>query len=218
MTKAWHRSDPAHFEKEKQGVEREYPDLRFRLAGDLVVIEGDFPVIAEGKVRDRYSVEITLARDHPKSVPVVREVAGRIPRTPDRHINSSGTCCVFLPDERWKAWPIGATLVEFLAGPVRNFFICQTLVEAGEPWPMDQLAHGAGGIRTSYGELLGTDDINIIRSYVECLAAKKVKGHWSCPCGSGKRLRDCHFAQVRDLREKIARRDAANSLGYLTES
>jgi hypothetical protein len=98
MTKPWHRSDPAYFEKEKQEVEHEYPDLRFRVAGKLVILEGDFPVVAEGKVRDRYSVEIILARDHPNSLPVVREVAGRIPRRADRHMNDDGTACVLLPD------------------------------------------------------------------------------------------------------------------------
>ena len=215
MTKPWHRSDPAYFEKEKLEVERQYPGLRFRVAGDLVILEGDFPLVAEGKVRDRYSVQITLARDHPKSIPVVREVAGRIPRKPDRHINENGTCCVLLPDERWKSWPVGAPLVDFLNGPVRNFFICQTLVESGDPWPMEQLAHGADGIRASYAEFLGTDDVNVIRGYLACLAAKQVKGHWPCPCGSGKRLRHCHLMRVLDLRKKISTADASKSLTYL---
>ncbi len=215
MTKPWHRTDPAYFEKEKREVQAEYPDLRFRRGGDLVVVEGNFPVVEEGKVRDRYSVEITLARDHPRSLPVVREVAGRIPRTRERHINANGTACVLLSDERWKAWPVGAPLVHFLNGPVRNFFICQSLVELGDPWPMEQLGHGTEGIRTSYRELLGTEDDDVIRGYLACLAAKQVKGHWSCPCGSGKRLRDCHLVRVLELRKKISTADASTSLRYL---
>ena len=215
MTKPWHRSDPAYFEKERREVEREYPDLRFRLAGELVVLEGDFPLVAEGKVRDRYSVEITLAKDHPKSLPVVRELAGRIPRKPERHMNGDGTACVLLPDERWKSWPAGAPLVDFLNGPLRNYFICQSVVESGDPWPMEELAHGAAGIRASYAELLGTDDVNVIRGYLACLAAKLVKGHWLCPCGSRKRLRDCHLARVLELRKKISPADASKSLRSL---
>lgn len=215
MTKPWHRSDPPYFEEEKRKVEREYADLRFRVAGDLIIVEGDLPLVAEGKVRDSYSVEITLARDHPKSLPVVREVAGRIPREIDRHINRDGSCCVLLPDERWKSWPVGAPLVDFLNGPVRNFFICQSLVEDGDPWPMDQLAHGTDGVRASYVELLGTNDMSTICAYLACMAAKQVKGHWSCPCGSGKRLRDCHLTQVLDLRKKISRSAASRSLKCL---
>jgi hypothetical protein len=215
MTKPWHRSDPAYFEKERREVEREYPDLRFRLAGELVVLEGDFSLVAEGKMRDRYSVEIILARDHPKSLPIVREAAGRIPRIAERHMNGDGTACVLLSDERWKSWPVGAPLVDFLNGPLRNYFICQSVVESGHPWPMDELGHGADGIRNAYAELLGTDDISVISGYLACLAAKQVKGHWSCPCGSGKRLRDCHLARVLELRKKISPADASKSLSYL---
>jgi hypothetical protein len=80
---------------------------------------------------------------------------------------------------------------------------------------MDQLAHGADGIRAFYAELLGTGDMNVIRGYLACLAAKKVKGHWECPCGSGKRLRECHGTRVLDLRKKISTADASASLSYL---
>jgi hypothetical protein len=215
MTKPWHRSDPLYLEKEKLEVEREYPDLRFRLVDEQVRLEGEFPVVAEGKVRDRYSVEIILARDHPKSLPVVHEVGGRIPRKPERHMNSDGTACVLLPDERWKSWPVGAPLLDYLNGPLRNYFVCQSVVENGQPWPMEELGHGADGIRTSYAELLRTDDIHVIRCYLACLAAKQVKGHWSCPCASGKRLRDCHLRRVLDLRKRISPTDAAKSLRYL---
>jgi hypothetical protein len=119
-----------------------------------------------------------------------------------------------LPDERWRAWPVGSSLVDFLDGPVRNFFIGQSLVERGDPWPFGQWGHGIDGIREYYEDLLATSDTDVIRRYMECLSAKKIKGHWPCPCGNGKRLRDCHMDALLDLREKIARKDALASLKY----
>jgi hypothetical protein len=74
---------------------------------------------------------------------------------------------------------------------------------------VQQLEHGAEGVRTSYRELLGTEDDDVIHGYLACLAAKQVKGHWWCPCGSGKRLRDCHVTQV------LSPADALKSLRYL---
>jgi len=91
-----------------------------------------------------------------------------------------------------------------------NYFICQGVVENGHPWPMEQLGHGADGIRMFYSELLGTGDDAVICGYLVCLAADRVKGHWSCPCGSGRRLRDCHFASVLELRNNISPTDALN--------
>jgi hypothetical protein len=212
MSHLWHRRDPALFEKQKVEVEANFPELHFRVVGDLVLVVGTFPIIFMGTVLDRYSVEIALATDYPKSLPSVREIGGRIPWAAERHINCDGTACVLLPDERWKAWPVGATLLDFLNGPVRNFFLGQSLVERGDPWPFGQWSHGAAGIREYYGELLNTRDTQVICQYLECVSAKKAKGHWPCPCGNGKRLRECHGATVQALREKIARKDAATSL------
>jgi hypothetical protein len=124
---------------------------------------------------------------------------------------ADGTACVLLPDERWRFWPSGSSLLKYLTGPLRSFFLAQTMVEEGEPSPFGQWAHGAKGVFQYYGELLSTSDLRVITTYLDYLAAKKVKGHWACPCRSGKKFRDCHFDQVKDLREKISRKDAEKS-------
>ena len=165
---------------------------------------------------DRYSVELQLARNHAAGLPVVRETGGRIPRHIDRHILAAdGTACVLLPDERWRLWPTGSSLLKYVTGPLHSFFLAQTTVEEGQPWPFGQWAHGAKGIFQFYRELLKTADVRVITTYLDYLAGKKVKGHWPCPCRNGKKLRDCHFDQVKDLREKISRKDAERSLAIL---
>lgn len=215
----WHRDDPAFYEKEKAEVESHFSELRFMVEGDIVYVRGSFAVRFEGRVLDRYSVELQLPRNHPAGLPVVRETGGRIPRRDDRHINTAdGTACVLLPDERWRLWPTGSPLLKFLNGPLHSFFLAQTMVEEGEPWPFGQWAHGAKGIFQFYRELLKTSDLRVMTTYLDYLTAKKVKGHWACPCGRGKNLRDCHFDQVKDLREKISRKIAEQSLAILRKA
>jgi hypothetical protein len=36
-----------------------------------------------------------------------------------------------------------------------------------------------------------------------------VKGHWSCPCRAGRRVRDCHFSLVKELRARMPRSEAS---------
>jgi hypothetical protein len=140
----WQRNDPALYGREKAEVEAHFPDLHFVLENDLVYVRGSFPVMFEGQVLDRYSVELQLARNHPAGLPVVRETGGRIPRHIDRHILAAdGTACVLLPDERWRLWPVGRPLLKYLTGPLHSFFLAQTMVEEGQPWPFGQWAHGA---------------------------------------------------------------------------
>jgi hypothetical protein len=212
MSSAWHKANPSLFEKEKAEVEAAYPNLHFYIENDLVDVRGTFPIVHGEKVLDRYAIKMELPRDYPKSLPIVRETAGRIPHVSDFHVNpTDGTCCVILPDERWKVWPVGATLLSFLSGPVRNFFLGQRLVQLGEGWPFGQWGHGAEGIREYYTELLGTSEVQVIVKYLECVSAKKIKGHWPCPCGSGDRLRGCHLKMVEDLVVKIPRQVAMTS-------
>jgi hypothetical protein len=83
------------------------------------------------------------------------------------------------------------------------------------PGRLGKWAHGAKGIFQFYRELLNAPDLRVITTYLDYLTAKKVKGHWPCPCGSGMKLRDCHFSRIQDLREKISRKDAERSLATL---
>lgn len=216
MSRAWHRKNPALFGKEKVEVETAFPHLHFHIVNDVVFLRGSFPVAYEGRELDRFSIEIELAKDHPESLPIVREIAGRIPRSADRHVNATdGMACVLLPDECWRFWPKGSSLLAYMTGPLRNYFLGQIAVEMGQPWPFGEWRHGADGILEYYTELLKTNDVCVIANFLDCLRAVKTKGHWLCPCGSGKRLRDCHRDIVRDLREKIPCQVAEESLERL---
>ncbi|KUO40384.1 MAG: hypothetical protein AVW05_03720 [Hadesarchaea archaeon DG-33] len=211
MKKHWHKLDPTLLERMKSEVQSVFSNLHFYPAKDRVFIRGSFPVIHEGKILDRYSIEIELPRNYPESLPIVREVGGRIPQTADRHINPTGEACLFLPDERWKVCHPGSSLLDFLNGPVRNFFVGQSLVELGQPWPFGEWSHASVGIIEYYAELLGTKDLATILRYLDYLSKPKIKGHWKCPCGSGRRLRNCHFEELKDLRTKVRQDDAQRS-------
>jgi len=211
MKKAWYKEDVALFEKIKKEVNSVYPNLHFYIKNDLVLVRGTFPILFEGRVLDRYVVEIELLRDYPKSIPIVREVGGRIPRTQDYHVNERGEACLFLPEECWRIYPTGTTFLDFLKGPVHNFFLGQSLVRLGQPWPFGAWAHGSRGRLEYYIELIGICDSEAILRFLNFLSKPQIKGHWDCPCGSGKRLRNCHFDKLLDLRNKIEQELAKKS-------
>lgn len=193
-----------------------YPHLHFYPEGNVVFIRGSFLLEHDGNVLDRYLIEIELPHNYPKALPIVRETGGHLPRTPDNHFNNlNGEVCLFALNERWQHFPPGATLLDFLNGPVRNHFLGLSLRKLGEPWPFGERSHGRAGIIESYGEMLHADDEHVIVRYVEYLSKPNLKGHWPCPCGSGKKLRQCHLALVKELREKIPPHTAIESLKHL---
>ncbi len=136
--------------------------------------------------------------------------------TADHHVNAgTGDICTDVPELiLLRGQP---SLVEYLDGPVRNFFLSQIIVASGKTWPFGQWDHGKKGLLQAYGELLGVTEERQIRAYLDYVASKKAKGHWPCPCGSMKRLRDCHAKQIAELRERIPRRIAASALTRLDE-
>jgi hypothetical protein len=213
MKKAWFKGSPHLLEEIKKEIECDYPNLHIYVENETVFVRGSFSITFESEVLDRYQVEIEFLPDYPDSVPVVREIGGRIPRAVDSHmISATGQCCLFLPDERWKAYPKGCSFLDFLNGPVRNFFLGQTMVRLGQSWPFGEHAHGITGIIEYYKSLLETEDVLTILNYLDYMSKPVIKGHWPCPCGSGECLRKCHFERLIDLRLKIPPKTAKESL------
>lgn len=204
MTRPWFRTQPQLLERIKRDVEARYTDLRVIKEGDTVYIRGSFPVVHDGHTLDRYQIEVVFPSDYPRSLPKVRETGGRIPRVIDRHVYPrSGNACLFV-EEQWLVNVGGEpSFLELLDGPLRNFLIGQSLVEAGQPWPFGERSHGIEGLLEAYGEWFGTQDEATIVRHLEYLSREIIKGHWECPCGSRKNLRNCHLDEVRGLQTRI---------------
>lgn len=213
MGRPWYDKDPARYEAIRREVENTYPDLHFVRRGRSVFLVGQYPVFEGDLVVDRYQIEVELPTESEMGLPVVREVGNRIPRIAERHMEADGKACIVLPDAFWHGHPTGMSLMDFLNGPVRSYFANQSLIEMGKTdvWCAGEWGHGADGIVEFYESLLGTRDRAVIWEYLKLLKHDVVKGHWPCPCGSGKKLRKCHLEVVRELQARIPPPVAARS-------
>jgi hypothetical protein len=215
--KPWHIRKPELLEQLKRDLCGAFSNLHVSLENDQVFVRGSFPIVHNGRTLDRYSIEIELLHDYPDSVPLVREIGGRIARTQDHHVNEAqGDICLFVREERWRVYPPGASFLDFLNVPVHNYFLGESLVELGEARPFGERSHGIAGIIEYYAEELETNDLDIIIRFVECLSKESMPGHHPCPCGSGKKLRQCHQFKLWDLQGKIPPTVARESLRHLT--
>lgn len=217
MKKPWHERNPRILRDMEAEIPTKYPDLRVITERETVYVLGSFPVMDGAEVLDRFQINIELPADFPDSIPILREVGGRIPWHESRHVNrGTGEACPIVPEE-WFLRPESGSMLAFLDGPVRNFFLGQILVEAGQPWPFGERSHGVDGLFEAYGEMLGTSDRDAIVRYLDCLRRETLKGHWECPCGSAKRMRNCHWDELQTLRERIPPRVARTALARIRE-
>jgi hypothetical protein len=192
-----------------------YPDLTVSCDGKRIYIRGSFPIIYEGKILDRYQIAIEWSESD-KMIPLLIETGGRIPRIDDRHITNGGGACLLVPEE-WLVRPQEErTVLHYLDGPVRNYFIWQSLYERGQSPRYQGRSHAKDGLIEAYGEMLGLKSEASISRYLEYLSKKKIKPHWPCPCGSGNQIRRCDCVHFRELQSKIPRHIAKSALARLT--
>lgn len=214
--KPWHRANPEAFAELQERIGWEYPGLHFHERGDQVILAGTYPITDGDRVLDHYQIEVAIPYAGPHAdIPVVRETGGRIPGNDPEYHMSNGTACLFVPEEFWYRHPAGMDLLTFLNGPVRAFFVGQSLVQRGEPWPYGARPHGNEGIADFYKELLGTADPARIKTCVKLLIARKLPGHKLCPCGSRRPVRECHLPTLRQIRTRVPRRVILETLRRL---
>jgi hypothetical protein len=200
----------------RRELEGRYPDLRIVIEGATTHCRGSFPVIHQGKVLDRFQLEIVFASDHPRSLPAVFEVGGRIPRTIDSHVfGAGGRACLGVEEDLLLTFGSEPSFTAFLSGPVHNYYLGQSLVALGKPWPFGERSHGIDGLVETYGGWFGTQDEATVVRYLEYLGRGIIKGHWDCVCGSGKKLRQCHVEDVRASAKRVPQALARSALEKL---
>jgi hypothetical protein len=196
----WYRSDPAGLEAAVLEAVEVQPHMSLYDDGERVCLRGRFEIYHEGEPIEAFGIEVELSPESSRSLPVVRETDGRIPRNKDlHHVNDNGTLCVLLPDYFLFHHPNGMTLAEFLKGPLRHHLAGQAAVLRGKGWPADEWPHGPEGVVQFYQEVLGEKDLRTLLRLLLSEASNRSKRQMSCPCGSGKKRRHCHGKVLRIL-------------------
>lgn len=183
-------------------LRRHQPELKAELLPDRIFVSGTFVCLSDDGPFDRFDIQIELSELFPDHEPRLKEVGDRIPRTLKRHVFSSGCCCLGL----WEAWlaktPV-ANFENYLLGPVTSYFVSQFLFEQTGEWPFGEQGHARDDIATTYAEALALPAGFDRRAYLQLLTQPLMSGNPVCPCGSGERLRQCHWRAIRELRRDV---------------
>ena len=76
--------------------------------------------------------------------------------------------------------------------------------------PFGERGHGVKGVLQYYKELLPITDPGKIIRLLNLIAARKIRGHLACPCGSNLKFRDCHWnvaIKLKNIPLEIIRQD-----------
>jgi len=228
----WYQNNQRLFREERRALAAIAPLLRFAVVApgfkinDAIFVESE-RLIAHGThgVRvpetDRdieYAIAIVFPNNYPKHPPILFCNDPILPiGVIDRHIMKNGSACLGVRAEINNLWRSNPTIVNFIENMVEPFLVWQAHFDAfhkAPPW--GERSHFGEGILEFYAELLGMPTGANTVDFMKLLARKnKPKGHEHCPCGSAKRLRDCHRDLVYDARDKVYWKDVEIDLAVL---
>ena len=165
------------------------------------------------RVVDEYDIQIFLASNYPKAIPLVREVGGRIPKT--FHKLEADYLCLGSPTRLRLILVKSPSILNFVEQCVIPYLYSYSIFEHGGSLPFGELSHGPLGLREDFASLLGIDNDNddAVLGFVKLLSmGKRQANKLPCACGSHLRLGRCHHRRLNALRNSLGRRWFASLL------
>jgi len=183
------------------------------------IIDGQLDFIAEGQecqIEDSYSIKITVEDDFPHSIPRVWEIAGKIPKTPDYHVNHDDTLCLGSHIRLKMLLFRHPDIASFTAKCIVPYlFNVSFKLKHGGDFVTGELAHGTIGVIHDYADLLGLRIPDQVPYALKLLGLKKrIANKLACPCGCGLRLGKCNFHQRLNEFRPIAPRSWFSQHAY----
>jgi hypothetical protein len=199
-----------------------YPGLRvapstgeeLKLVGELA-----FRVIGPDgtSVEDCYEVDLRVPLDFPRRTPTAAETGGRIAQT--FHKLEGGHLCLGAPTDLRVRLVTSPTVLTFVERIVIPYLYGHSYFKAHGVMPFDELDHGERGLLQHFASLFGAPTEDAARAFVRAASLRRrAANKLSCPCGSGRRLGQCHNRRVNRLRDLLGRSWFARELSAINDA
>lgn len=177
-----------------KAFQKVYPNIRIidesetelRLGGSFTVHKeyGNFQVF------DDYAIEIVIPIASSK-LPYVIDTQKRINPT-YHHYYTNGKLCLETDVKILADFADGFDLLRWMDKYVEAYYFTYEYYTRYGEFPYGERSHGLDGVLESYQELLDANDAQEAYDIMQFVIVNRYRGHFLCPCKSGKKLRNCH--------------------------
>lgn len=191
--------------RQAQEVVDAHPGLILKEQDQCILLVGQYVfdcVFEDVPFYDEFSLEIRISGEYPLSIPEVRETTGRIKDSGYGHVFKEDYLCLGATCDLIDCIQSSSSLLVFLDLVIPSYlFGFMYYEEYGVEPPFGERSHGYKGLKEAYMDRYGILEDNQLYNLLFILGGiVPYRGHMLCPCGSGKRLRNCHGpALLRDL-------------------
>lgn len=194
----WHLDNSDLFEKEKLSTLEMYPKLKYIVDNDIVKLSGTLEFNASfnnQEISDTYLILIVFPKDYPESVPDSFETGDKIPD--DYHKNHDKSLCIAPPLDLIQKFLSDPCILNYINNLLIPYLYRYSYIQKYGKAPFGEYSHGALGLIEYYFELLEINSIPSLGKLLLIVLENKYRGHSPCPCGSSKKLRDCHGFKLK---------------------
>lgn len=188
----------------------ESDSLHIRLSGSIFV----FRTALNFTVQNTYPVEINVPIGD-EALPSIRETGNLIDSNyPHRYMH--GGLCLETDTAIRLRFIDGFDLVAWMDEFVEPYFFSYEYYSRYGEYPFGERPHNLIGILHTYQEIFNASDISQAAALLIYSSNNNYRGHVLCPCGSHKKLRNCHgpylYPFMTDNRKKAI---AASDILYI---
>lgn len=180
--------------KNIEKVLQKYPMFKLTRCKDGYVFIGQFTlnhVFNDVHMTGEFDLEITVSNRFPTKIPIVRELSGCIGDDyPHRYEN--GQLCLASDLELKMFFSQEPDICSFIEKYIVPYLYTYRYYEEYDVYPFGERSHGVFGNLEYLKELFGVDEWDVLFDIVSFISQSSYRGHLACPCGSGKRIRNCH--------------------------
>lgn len=198
----WYKENSRFFLEEKLSILLDYPELIFSIENDTVILSGLIEFTAtynDYPISDTYKIKIIFPDDYPQMFPICMEMDGRIPK--DYHQYSNGTLCVGTKTEVMLRFSTNPNIVHYINNLLIPYLYRYSYFEKNNATPYPDYSHGAVGQIEFYFDYFAVRDMKTLGQLLFVIIESNYRGHVPCPCGSGKKTRDCHGEALQKLQK-----------------
>lgn len=170
--------------------ELKYNDIKQEIIGNLHIEY----ICNDEFIKGDFEIKIQFFNN---KLPKVWEVSNKI-RKSYKHIYNDRSLCL-ATDLEQELYLKSHTIVEWIKEYVEKYFVSYIYYKRYDVFPFGEHSHGKKGIYEFIKTHYKMNNLIEAKNIYEYVCTKKYRGHLSCPCGSGKKIRNCHGKLILDL-------------------
>lgn len=182
-------------------IKRKYPDF------EIVKRENDYVLFGEivlnhvfngVRMTGKFNLEIVVPRNFPSAFPTVKELSKCIDKNYS-HRYKNGQFCLASNLELKMFFSQDTDICSFIEKYVIPYLYTYRFYEEYGVYPYGERSHGIMGDLEYLKDLFEVDNWRQVMDIVLFVAKSTYRGHLLCPCGSGKRIRNCHGVLIKKV-------------------